>query len=369
MATPTALYPFTPAGSNVVMPTMTKQGRAYMASTEAIKDTTPADTALWQRLKFGKCQPQPEQSFMVDAMQVPTTCGTSIAMGADIGDPITIVTEQTTTPKTQSISNNRGIIKNQLDKRRFSYFITEEAQQWAKEGAVAGGITDEKMREIQRRTKLEWMQVEFDLHSKRAQVADLMDGSTAGAAGGVFSILETVPTNWANLGWTANTNKTADAAGKKVAKTLTTIKDVSEDDMRAGIMFLNKAGSGKDVHLFCPDLYHDFISNTYKGRPEVMVNTQESAHSLDMGFETYKAVSGIRMTIIPNRTMSDLVMDLLDLNQWQKRMGIPFGVYPFTDGKPDIRGWVQFSWTVLGDPRGGFGWYVNDGADSANVPS
>lgn len=363
MSVPACLYPFVPPGANIIRPSMTEQGYMYVASQEAIKDTTPMDTALWQRLPFGKAQPQGEQSLMVDAFQVPSSRGTSIAMGAPLGDPASVVTNQVNgaTPASQSKTNNRGKVKNQLDKRRDTYFISEEAELWSGQGAVAGGITSEKMREIQRKTQYQWTQVEYDLYTNVAQVEDLQDGSTAGKAAGIPNLLGITPTNWANLGWTANVNVVANSAGAKTATTFASLKEVTEANVKQMLMFCNKSGCGKSMHLFCPDIYHNEMSDKWEGRPNVAVNVNQSDKGLDMGFETYGAVSGIQLTVIPDRTAPDTCMLLLDLQGWEKRMGLPFGMYKITDGLPDHRGYLQFSWTVLGDPRRGAAWYVGNG--------
>jgi len=360
------LTPFVPPGANIITPTITRQGYNYVHTKRAISDWTPLDSPLWARLKFGTAAAQTEQSFFVDAYKVPSGRGTSVAMGTLVGTPT--ATQPTnlvagSTPLSNSNTNNRGYIKNQLDKRRFTVFVGQEVELWGN-SATGGMIPSEKGRELQRKTKLEWAQVEYDLYTNTSQVFDLQDATTAGVAAGIPNILAGTGQaleNWGNLGWVPNVNIKAGGTNgtQKVAfQPTNSVTEVTEEIFQQGCMFLNKTGSGKDVHFFVPDVYHNFMADQWNGRPNVAVNTDESKRGLDMGFERYRVVSGIEATIVPNRTQSDEVLLVLDLSGWEKRMGLPFGVYDLPQYVPDHAYCGQFSWTVLGDPRLGLTWFT-----------
>ena len=360
------LTPYVPPGANILLPVITRQGYQYVLTKRAITDVTPMDNPLWQRLPFSEAAKQVMQSHFVDAFKIPTARGTAVPIGHLVGQPAaTIPTNQlaSATPVSTSNTNNRGYVETYLEKRRFSYFIAQETELWC--GTATGGmIPSEKQREIQRQTKLMMTQIEYDLYTTTAGVMDLMDDSTAGVAAGIPNLLKYNITNWATLGWVPNVNVIGGGTtgATKTAFQPTKITDVAEKHIQDLIMFCNKSGCGKDMHLFVPDIYHNAITNTWQGRPNVKVNVPEAEHGLDMGFEVYRAVSGIHMTIVPNRTMSDEVVLLLDLKQWSKRVGLPFGMYELPQYAPDHGGVAQISWCVIGDPRAGGTFYT------ANAP-
>lgn len=354
----TPLQYYSPAGSNIIRPTATQQGRAYALGKLLITDETPLETPAFARMRNIPAQPQTEQSEFVDGFKPITTLSTPVCIGAPLSANLTTVpTERTAAPNTNSNVNNRAKLVNYLQKNRFEYCITEEAQDWAKQGSSI--VTDEKMREIQRQTDYLLARVEFDIFTNNTGVEDLMDQSTAGEAAGICALLAASPANWANIGWVPNVNVKYEN-GVKIANQPAAISDITEDIILGALLMLHKGANGKDKHLFAPSLYHDHISRNFKGRDNVTENQDRSSHLLDYGLEVVKAASGMRLTVVPSRTMSDEVLAILDMKQVNKRISKGFALRPLTDGQPDHRGYGGMTWSVLsGDPRSSCVWFTS----------
>lgn len=344
------LMPYSPAGANMQYPTATERGYMQQVTLDAVKDASQKalDHPFFLKLRHGNCQPTMEQVELVDMFAPVTTLPTPTAQGVEPGDITDTPNEQGQTTKTSSATNNRSLNHNYIQLLDDTFSVSEAAEIIARMGGIGGGITSEVQRDISRKSLYLFIRGEFAMLSYQAGVRDLMDKSTAGKFAGAFRLLNTVPTNWADttLGVTANVNIQSDGKGGVTSFVPTSVTDVTEAIMHTAVQQCWKNGSSMALDAYIPPDYHEFVTENYKGRPNVRVTVPEKDAALNMEFEVYTAVSGVKLKLIPHRRMSPYGILIADHEQWAKRVFQGFEVRRYIEKTRNKRGYMQMSWTL-----------------------
>lgn len=300
--------------------TAIQQGYKPGLTNDSVKQTGPVDCPLLSMLSDGPVAPALEQTIFVD----PITAATSRPTGVPVGnEPGTLSTTVTRTPVTNWIQKIENV-----------FSVSQEAEKIAREGGIAGNVVSEVTYDTQRKAKILLTSAELAMWSAQIGQADQRDGTNPGYIKGVFALM------------TTNVNKRVDTTGAAVSFTPADITDIQETDLRDQAQLCFKQGCGPLLTTFVPLVLQAAWSAAFKGRPQILINVSQN-EMLNMQIESYTAACGVKVDIIPNRTMDGTCAGVLDMQQWSKRVFWPYQLVMYIEMTRNRRGYMQYAWTVL----------------------
>lgn len=292
--------------------TIGTKGKLAWASKAAPKMITPVDIPLWTKLATGDVGGDQTQNELVDAITAVTSAPTGVAIGVE--------------PTVAAPDQNQSLVANFIQKIDDVWQVAEETERSAELNGYAGGIGSLVMKAIKHSTKRLYKRVEFAMLTKQTGQVD----NYAGTAGYIKGVATQITTN-ANPG----------SAGGQPG----TITDLIEAHVKAMLKLQFDAGCGPLITGFVPTSLADAWSSGFQGRPNMQIVAKQD-ETLSMVLEHYRAFSRVELVIVPNRTQSETIAAMLDLEQWCKRIFMPFEVRRYTDGRRNKEGYLQMSWST-----------------------